>query len=124
MARKDGVKGLASDVDDAGGVLALTLGELRDAVGAEKLGKLVMERIKNELKSAGLGYFPREVLEANEAPRQTQAIRIYRLGNNSAARAISAVLNPTPAGDQFLSDLAANPAQDILARIRELVCDE
>lgn len=121
---KDPMRELVEEVEAAGGVLAVQLGDLRDAVGADKLGKLVIERIKNELSSAGLGYFPQEVLDQPTAPRQNHDIRLYRRGNNAAARAIEAVITPSRQGDAFLSDLASNDAQDTLARIRELVSAE
>lgn len=116
------MKALGEWVDEQGGVGAATLGELRDAVEAEKLGKLVMNRITQELASHGLGYFPSELLDANPTPRQHQEVRLYRKGSSSAARAIEAVLNPSEVGDSFLAELGTNNAQDVLARVRELVC--
>ena len=116
------MKALGEWVDEQGGVGAVTLGELRDAVEAEKLGKLVMNRITQELASHGLGYFPRELLDANTTPRQHQQVRLYRKGSNAAARAIEAVLHPSDVGDSFLSELGTDNAQDVLARVRELVC--
>lgn len=116
------VQDLGQWVDEQGGVGLVTLGELRDAVEAEKLGKLVMRRISQELASHGLGYFPREVVDANEVPRQHQQVRLYRKGSSAAARAIEAVLNPSEVGDRFLAELGADDAQATLARVRELVC--
>lgn len=112
---------LSDWVDEQGGVGMATLGELRDAVEAEKLGKLVMQRIHQELAAHGLGYFPRNLIEANNVPRQHQEIRLYRKGSSPAARAIEAVLDPSAAGDAFLAELSANDAQTTIARIRELV---
>lgn len=115
------MKELADWVDEQGGVGPVTLGELRDAVEAEKLGKWVMQRIVQELAAYGLGYFPREALDSNPTPRQHQEVRLYRKGSNAAARAIEAVLDPSATGDSFLADLGSNNAQDLLARVRELV---
>lgn len=112
---------LAEEVDDAGGVAAFTLGDLRDAVDADKLGKLVMKRITQELSAQGLGFFPRGLIEDNDAPRQHQQIRVYRKGSGPAAKAIEAVLNPGVSGDRYLNELAGDNAQDVLARVRELV---
>jgi hypothetical protein len=115
------MKELGDWVDEQGGVGAVTLGELRDAVESEKLGKLVMQRITQELAAHGLGYFPRGLLDANPTPRQHQQVRLYRKGSNAAARAIEAVLDPSEVGDAFLSELGNNNAQDLLARVRELL---
>src|SRR5664279_5357359 len=102
-------------VDEQGGVEAVDLGKLRDAVDSEKLGKLVMQRIQRELSSHGLGYFPRDLIDANPTPRQDQVVRLYRKGSSAAARAIEAVLDPSEPGDRYLSELGSNDAQDILA---------
>lgn len=109
--------------DEEGGVLAISLGELRDAVDAGKLGKFVMQRITEELAAHGLGCFPQSLLdpELNTKPRQAQMIRVYRKGPSSTARAVEAVLYPSASGDSFLCDLATDGAQETLARIRELV---
>ena len=108
-------------VNEAGGVAKFDLGQLRDAVDADKLGKLVMGRISQELAAHGLGYFPRELIDANPAPRQTQQIRVYRKGSGPAAKVIEAVLDPNPQGDRYLNELAGDDAQQVLARVRELV---
>jgi hypothetical protein len=113
---------LGDECDDRGGVLGVALGELRDAVGAGKLGKFVMQRIAVDLAGHGLGYFPPSVLDANDQPRQDQRLRIYRKGTGVVARVIDAVLHPSEAGDEFLNGLGTNDAEEKVARIRELVC--
>lgn len=117
------MKDLSKAVDDAGGVQAVTLGALRDAVDGERLGKYVMQRIKSELAAHGLGYFPREVLDGNQAPRQDHLIRVYRKGSGTAAKAIEAVLHPSGNGDKTLTELHTNDS-DILDKVRELVCPD
>ena len=118
------ISDLADDCEAHGGVLAVSLGDLRDAVNAGKLGKLVMHRIARDLEAHGLGYFPRHLLDGNDQPRQDQMVRIYRKGNATTARAIAAVLSPSAQGDDFLASLAGNDARDTLDRIREIVCVE
>ncbi len=115
---------LANRCIESGGILATTLGDLRDAVDAGKLGRLVMERIAQELAANGLGYFPPEVLDFNDQPRQGEAIRVYRKGTSAAARAIEAVLEPSVRGDAFLVELGSSDAQDKLLRIREIVATD
>lgn len=118
------ISDLADDCEANGGVLAVSLGDLRDAVDAGKLGKLVVHRIARDLEAHGLGYFPRHLLDGNDQPRQDQEVRIYRKGNATTARAIDAVLSPSARGDDFLTSLAGNDARDTLDRIREIVCAE
>ena len=45
-------------VADNKGILRLSMGELRDAYGASKLGKHILTNISNELAKHGLGHFP------------------------------------------------------------------
>lgn len=108
--------------EENGGVLIVTLGELRDAVDAGKLGVHVMRRISRELKAAGLGYFPLAVVEENDQPRQSDELRVYRT-NSPAAPYIEAVLYPSAAGDKRLTEVGSDETHDVLARIRELVCE-
>ena len=108
--------------DDEGGVLVVTLGELRDAVAAGKLGVHVMTRIARELKAAGLGYFPLATLEDNESPRQGEELRVY-LTNSPAAPVIEAVLHPSKSGDKRLTEVGGDETREVLDRIRELVCE-
>lgn len=116
------VADLSTKCDENGGVLAVTLGELRDAVNADRLGKLVMQRISGELAAHGLGYFPADLIDGNDTPRQYQQVRLYRRGNTTTARAIEAVLSPSGLGDAFLGGLSSNGAQATLDRVREIVC--
>lgn len=117
------MKDLSTAVDDAGGVQAVTLGTLRDAVSGERLGKYVMQRIKSELAAHGLGYFPRDVLDGDRAPRQHHEVRVYRKGSGTAAKAIEAVLDPSSNGDKTLTELNTDDS-DILDKVRELVCPD
>lgn len=112
---------VAAESDELGGIVCLTLGDLRDAVGAGKLGRWVLERISEELDAEGLGYFPPAVLRANDEPRQHQEIRIYRKGPNVVARVIDAVLNPTQKGDEVLRSLGGDDAREVLAEVRKLI---
>lgn len=115
------IQKIASECDDGGGVLRLDLGELREAVGAGKLGRWVLQEIREELEAAGLGYFPKALLDENEEPRQHQQIRVYRKGPGTLARVIDAVLAPSDQGDGFLRDLGSDDNREIVAQIRRLV---
>lgn len=115
------IKRIASDCEAGGGVICVTLGDLREAVGAGKLGRWVLQEISEELAAAGLGYFPRSLLDDNEEPRQHQAIRVYRRGAGTLARTIDAVLDPSSRGDEVLRDLGNDEARNTLTQIRRLV---
>jgi hypothetical protein len=115
------IKNIAAECDEEGGVISVTLGDLRVGVGAGKLGRWVLENIREELAATGLGYFPKDLLDDNEEPRQHQKIRIYRKGPGTAARAIEAVLEPSDRGDEVLRELGSDDTREILVQIRRLV---
>lgn len=115
------IKRIASDCDDGGGIIRVTLGDLREAVDAGKLGRWVLQEISEELAAAGLGYFPKALLDDNEEPRQHQEIRVYRRGASTLARTIDAVLDPSSRGDEVLRDLGNDETRETLAQIRRLV---
>jgi hypothetical protein len=77
----------------------------------------VRQGIHEKLAEHGLGHLPAEL-----PAYQEEEVRIYRLGT-PLAQMINAVLHPSAAGDQQLRRSAADPSEDILRRIRELVCD-
>jgi hypothetical protein len=92
-----------------GGFITVSLVELRDVVGAKRLGKFVLEEIREWLKEERLGFFPRWMLESNEEPRQTQELRLFDL--NDAASPLSLLVNaidsPSSRGDRVLRALSS-----------------
>jgi len=90
---------------------------LRDAHGAAKLGVHVRKSISDNLAAHGLGHLPAEL-----PTYQHEEVRLYRLGTG-IADTINAVLHPTEAGDQVLRQSAGSTAQDVLRRVREIVCE-
>jgi hypothetical protein len=112
---------IGSLCDEQGGIVCVSLGDLREAVGAGKLGRWVLQDIREELEATGLGYFPKPLLEENDEPRQHQDIRVYRKGTGTLARAIDAVLDPSVRGDDHLRDLGNDNARETLVQVRRLV---
>ncbi|GGN88769.1 hypothetical protein [Nocardia rhizosphaerihabitans] len=105
-----------ADIDDAGGILLVDMGTLRDVHGVNKLGVHIRTAIKNELASRGIGTLP-ELLPTY----QHESVRLYRLGS-SIAGVIDAVLHPSATGDDNLRRTAGSDAQATLDAIRQLVC--
>jgi len=104
------------NIDDAGGILLTTMGVLRDVYGADKLGVHIRRAIKDQLKSHGIGTLPEEL-----PTYQHEAVRLFRLGSPIEA-VISAVLHPSENGDETLRRTAGSYAQEVLNKIRQLVC--
>jgi hypothetical protein len=90
---------------------------LREAHGVGKLGVHIRAGIKSELASRGIGTLPDDL-----PTYQHQEVRLFRLGT-PIANVISAVLNPSEAGDATLRQSAGTDAQEVLRTIRQLVCD-
>lgn len=102
-----------------GNLLAVTMGELRAAHGATKLGVRIRGEIAEQLAGVGLGFFPGDELPSY----QEQPVRIYRRGTQIGA-VVEAVLRPTAGGDELLRDTAANEAAVTLKQIRAIVCND
>lgn len=107
---------LRSDIEDNGDLLALEMWEVRDAYGADRLGRIVRQNIAKELHGRGLASFPRELPD-----RQGEVVRVYKVGT-PVAELIEAVLSPSDDGDDRLRDAAAGEASKQLQEIRETVC--
>lgn len=91
--------------------------ELREIEGAGRLGQHVRASISGNLLSHGMGHLPAEL-----PSYQDFEVRVYRLGT-ALADVINAALNPSTSGDQILRQVAASDAQDVIKKIRALVCE-
>jgi hypothetical protein len=123
--------GVAQRCRTEGGLIKATLGELREELGYRKLGRWVLAEIAETLESAGVGFFPRDLLNAdlNTEPRQWQMVWIYDRDGGPRARVVDAILDPdkhdVPAVLDGLvaGDASALSPEQKLIRIRDLVCD-
>ena len=99
-----------------GDVRSFRMDTVRDAYGAGRLGIHVRAGISKALQGLGLGHYPRELPDSQDAQ-----IRLYRLGSN-AADLIEAVLNPSASTDEKVRSATSGDADKILKSVRELVC--
>ncbi len=109
--------GLRRQVEAESGLHTTTMEILRELHGAGRLGKHVRDAISGELAAHGMGHLPEELPSYQE-----MLVRIFRLGT-PIADTVNAVLNPSTGGDQVLRQIGAAQGQDILKKIRELVCE-
>lgn len=98
------------------GLVTTTMERLRDIKGAGRLGKHVREAITKDLAAAGMGHLPPVLPEYQE-----RTVRIYILGS-TISDVVNAVNNPSPDGDERLRELGSSKAQELVQKIRELVC--
>ena len=98
-------------------LISIPMQELRDAIGAGRLGVTVRASISRELAAIGLGHVPVELPDS-----QLDFVRVYEKGT-SVAEIIEAALSPTKRHDGLLREMAAGDSQRILQKIKDLVCD-
>lgn len=113
---------VAQAAEENGDLLAVSLLDLRQALGYDRLGVRVLRWIADGLDGEGLGFFPQWVLdgEVNNAPRAHDVVRVYRKGT-PLGKVIDAVLDPTNRGDELLRQSGSGDAASTLERIRELL---
>lgn len=122
MTTHDDIKAVKTAVEANGNLLQVTLGELREALGYNRLGVRVLQEIASALSGEGLGYFPLWVLDANDTPRYENSLRVYKKGS-AVGGAIDAVLEPSNVGDDLLRTTAGSEAAEILKSVKALVCE-
>jgi hypothetical protein len=118
MANIEIYETLVDQVEEQG-LIKTSMGKLKDAQEAGRLGVNVRETIKRTLEGYGLGTLP-ESLPAN----QEDEVRLYKKSSKLGGL-IQAVLRPSDQGDTILlanSDSGVNPG-DYLMKIREIVKD-
>lgn len=112
MAAFDDIR---SRVEANQNVITMRMEELRDAIGARRLGVHVCEDISKRLASVGLGHTPR--LE----PDGWQEVRVFKLGT-PMGDLIAAATQPGEANDGILRAKVDSEASATLEQIRLLVC--
>jgi len=100
-----------------GGVITLPMWIIRNAYGAERLGVNVIANIGEELDGLGIGHLPKK-LPAD----QLAYARVY-LKKSPVGRVIKAALELNPDQDPALRKLTNEKADEVLKKVRELVCD-
>jgi len=101
-------------------VLTVTMTELRDAAGKDKLGVHVRAEISKTLAGMGLGHIPQEL-----PSYQHESARLYKRGT-PVGELIEMVMSPGELNDRKLREQFAESAVDyasIIEQIRELVSE-
>ena len=111
-------KELSDLVDERQGVVTCKMEHLRDAAGAQKLGKHVVAGISDELAKRGLRHYPEDLPLV-----QWESARIYRVGSPTG-KLIAAVLDIDDAGSNAeIRRMAGGDDAERIQRIRQIVCD-
>ncbi|MEU4119503.1 hypothetical protein AB0F71_34040 [Kitasatospora sp. NPDC028055] len=113
----------------AGGLLKVTLGELRAEVGYRRLGKYVLEELAERLTEEGLGWFPTWRLSPteNSEPRKDHDVWVFLRDGGLRCQVIDAIQAPDSSDvPTVLNDLLAGRPQNLspehkLGLIREIL---
>lgn len=94
--QEEQTKKIAQFVSDNGGLVKVTLGNLRDEMGYHRLGKHVLSSMEAHLSENGLGFFPVEVLDpiVNNEPRQWQEINVFVDDDSPEAEVFRSIADP------------------------------
>jgi len=115
MLKWDEIK---NQVENSGDIISLTMSDLRDATGKDKLGVHVKAQISKTLAGMGLGHIPQEL-----PSYQHESVRLYKRGT-PIGELIEIVLQPGESNDRKLKEQFAEEKIDyasIIEQIRELV---
>ncbi|MFF7992269.1 hypothetical protein ACFZDG_21045 [Kitasatospora xanthocidica] len=113
----------------AGGLLRVTLGELRAEVGYRRLGKYVLEELAERLTEEGLGWFPTWRLSPreNSEPRKEHDVWVFIRDGGLRCQVIDAIQAPDGSDvPTILNGLLVGRPQDLsperkLGLIREIL---
>ena len=98
-------------------VMSVEMHVLRRLEGYLRMGAVVGEQISNKLQGLGIGH------SGSELPRySTEMVRLFILGS-PAAELMGAVQNPGEQQDEVIRRAVASDSQEILRKIKGLVCD-
>ena len=117
-------KQLKELVSDSGDVLTVTMEDLRDAQGAAKLGKYVVQGIRDSLSKQGLKCFPREL-----PLFQSECVRIYTDGT-PISKLYDAMMDVENwdrmeenfEADSLIRETVNNEAHAVISQIKQMVC--
>ena len=112
-----GLDAVARRVREHGGVLSVNMGQLRDAVGAGKLGSNVVAEISNGLRERGIRHYPEKL-----PTYQHEVVRLYEAGSH-VGRLVEAVLTPGQEGDDVLRAATSGSGDgiDIYERLKSVI---
>jgi hypothetical protein len=96
-------KAIGEKVDKAGGIIAVTMEEIRDAAGLKKLGVNVVDEISRGLKGVGLDHAPAKLPTSS-----WETVLVFRQ-NSEANRVIQAVLHPGEGAAEVIRDAVGTP---------------
>lgn len=106
---------VATVVKKRGGLVAASMGELRDLADSQRLGVHVRADISERITALGLSHSPEELPATH-----TTYVWIYD-PESRYGQLVDSVLNPSPASKKLIRTLAGTGDAKIIDQIRELV---
>jgi hypothetical protein len=109
---------ISQAVDERDNVLSISMEDLRNAHGEERLGRYVRASISEDLARMGIGHHPE-----NLPSYQDEYVILYRVAT-SAADLITGILHPNYRTDTAIRNALSHKATEIIKKIKRLVDDE
>lgn len=110
-----------------GGVYTFRMEDLREAIGAGRLGVYVIDSITEKLKDEGLGHYPINLKDSNN---QNDPVRLYLLGSQIAKLVDSVININISSSDRYLREQVSSTIREelkqknsVLDQIKLLVCE-
>ena len=106
---------IRAELDNKGGVLSLSMEQLRDAYDVMRLGVQVRQGIHDKLESMGIGHYPKEL-----PVYQDNWVRLYTLGS-PFANMLKDLEDISEEADQRLRDTVLSDHGETIKRMKELL---
>lgn len=91
-----GMKKITQKLNAGNGIITIEMRELRDMVGAKKLGRNVITRIDEKLAENNIRHYPNHLPNSQES-----VVRLYDAGS-TASELINSVLTPSCSSDEVI----------------------
>lgn len=115
MAKFKKLEDLPEILDQNAGVMSVNMVDLRNAIGAGRLGIHVRREISEDLQELRIGHVPEELPDS-----QWDVIRLYDV-DSEAGKLIQAVLTVGEKGDRRIRQTATGDSDRMLGQIRALL---
>lgn len=124
MSVKNQFDKISEDLDSSGGVMCVSMENLRDAFGVAKLGVHVVDSIKKELTKRGIGYYPETL-----SKYQHECVRLYRKGSD-VDKLFTAMthlrtyefMEENEQNDEIIKNIINSNYEDMVSQVRAIVC--
>lgn len=111
------IEAIDAALQQSNNVMGVSMEQLRDAHGAQRLGNQVRAGIANKLRNLGIAYHPTDLPSYEHI-----WVLLYKQGT-PVENLVKAILQPGYQSTEVIGRAVEADAEATLQKIRELVCD-